>query len=136
MKKDSSWKILLIFGIITIIVFGIIRLNNDYMDFKTRKCVVLNKLTTSGGYKSSGDFYLVLKEEKGIIFDLIVCPSTFSQSKVGDTKFFNLRDFDIKQTPKNNLLYFFGEVIFGTVGFVFIVAGMILLFLSKKQNIE
>ena len=39
-------------GIVSTIIFGIIFYNNDYMEFKDRKCIVLDKMTTNGGYKS------------------------------------------------------------------------------------
>lgn len=110
-------------GIVATIIFGIIYYNNDYMEFKDRKCIVLDKMTTTGGYKSLSNFYLVLKEERGIVFDLIVSPATFSQSKIGDTKYFNLRQLEIRQTPINNAIYFFGSVIFGVIAFVCLIGG-------------
>lgn len=128
--KQTMTKI----GIVATIIFGIIYYNNDYMEFKYRKCIVLDKMTTTGGYKSSGHFYLVLKEERGIVFDLIVSPATFSQSKIGDTKYFNLRQLEIKQTPMNNVIYFFGSVIFGLTGFVFLIGGWIFLKFSSDDD--
>lgn len=112
-----------IVGFISLIIFGIIYYNNDYMDFKVRKCIVMDKMTTTGGSRSSGAFYLVLKEERGIVFDLIVSPATFSQSKMGDTKYFNLRELEIKQTPMNNAIYFFGYVFFGALAFACLFCG-------------
>lgn len=102
------------------------------MEFKDRKCLVIDKLKTSGTYRYSGKFYLILKEERGIKFDLEVSPATYSQSKIGQSKYFNLRNMDIKQTLKENIIYFFGQVIFGTVGFVCLIAGLI--FINIKWN--
>jgi len=96
-----------IIALICFIIAGIISYNNDYLDRKDRRCVVLDKLESFGGHKSSSHFYLILKEERGIIFDLIVSPATYSQSKVGETLVFNLKQMDIRQTPKENLIYFF-----------------------------
>jgi hypothetical protein len=127
--KQTMTKI----GIVATIIFGIIYYNNDYMGFKDRKCIVLDKMTTTGGHKSSGHFYLVLKEERGIVFDLIVSPATFSQSKIGDTKYFNLRQLEIKQTPLNNAIYFFGSVIFGVIGFVCLIGGWLFLKFSPTN---
>ena len=106
--------------IFSLTLFLIIYVNNDYMKSKERKCTIVDKLTTSDGYKHSGNFYLVLKEEQGHVFDIIVSPSTYSQSDVGDIKMFNLRQIDIKQTVKENLIYFFGQVIFGTIGICYL----------------
>jgi hypothetical protein len=128
--KQTMTKI----GIVATIIFGIIYYNNDYMEFKDRKCIVLDKMTTTGGYKSSGHFYLVLKEERGIVFDLIVSPATFSQSKIGDTKYFNLRQLEIKQTPMNNAIYFFGPAIFGVIGFVCLICGWVFLKFSSDDD--
>lgn len=100
---------------IVIILFAITSLwiitNNTYMDFKIRKCVILNKIITPPGYKQSANLYLVLKEERGIVFDLIVAPATYTQHNVGDTIYFNLRDFDIRQTPRDNVIFFFGQIV-------------------------
>ena len=125
---------LLVVGLLSLIIFGIIYYNNDYMEFKERKCVVLDKMITSGGYKSSGCFYLVLKEEKGVIFDLIVSPATFSQSKIGDIKHFNLRQLEIKQTSTDNLIYLFGSIIFGVISFVCLIGGLILKYIIEKVS--
>ena len=127
MKENAVTKI----GIVATIIFGIIYYNNDYMEFKDRKCIVLDKMTTAGGYKSSGRSYLVLKEERGIVFDLMVSPAVFSQSKIGDTKHFSLRQLEIKQTPMNNAIYFVGSVIFGAIGFVCLI-GVVLYRLYNK----
>lgn len=113
---------MLIIGLIAMTTFIIIHTNNYYMEYKDRKCVVLDKLTTNGGYKSSGNFYLVLKEERGIKFDIIVSPTTYSQAKKNEIIHFNLRQFDIKQTSRENIIYFFGTVITGAIGFICLFA--------------
>lgn len=112
-------------GIVATIIFGVICYNNDYMEYKDRKCIVLDKLTSPSGRRNSGDFYLVLKEERGIVFDLRVSPATYSQSKIGKIKYFSLRQFDIKQTAMNNVIYWFGTVFFGILSFVCLIGGWI-----------
>lgn len=97
---------------ILFVVSGIFVFNNDYTKHKEIKCVVLDKMTTTGGYKSSGQFYLILKEEGGIIFDIVASPSTFYKLKIGKTYYFNLRKFDFNQTPEENFLYFGTVLIF------------------------
>ena len=133
MKKYFTNGVTIV-GFISLIIFGIIYYNNDYMEFKDRKCIVLDKMTTTGSYKSSGHFYLVLKEERGIVFDLIVSPATFSKAKNGDIKYFNLRQLEIKQTPMNNAIYFFGSVIFGVIGFVCLIGGWVFLKFSCDDD--
>lgn len=121
----------IIFGLTFILAGLIIWLNNDYMTYNSEKCVVLDKLTTNGGYKRSGQFYLVLQTDKNQVFDLSVTPATFSQSKIGDVRTFNVRPFDIKQSPIENALYFFGQVIVFAIGSVCVIFEIIfrLLFL-------
>jgi len=74
----------------------------------------------------------VLKEERGIVFDLIVSPAAFSQSKIGDTKYVSLREMDIKQTPIENLIYVFAYIIFGGISLVALVTGWVEYKFNKK----
>lgn len=112
-------------GAVLSITAAVIHFNNDYMTFKERECLVIDKMTTTGGYKSSGRFYLVLKEDRGIIFDQIVSPATFSQAGISEKITFDLRQFDIKQTLRENVIYFFGEIILACVGVGLIAIGLI-----------
>jgi hypothetical protein len=107
MKKKSIFVWYIVIFALNISYFTVFY-NNEYMRYEVRKCVVLDKLTTTGGYKYSGQFYLILQEERGIKFDLIVSPTTFSQHKKDDIVYFNLRNMDINQTFKENIIYFFG----------------------------
>lgn len=88
------------------------------MTFKDRNCVVVDKIQSNGTYKHDGNFYLVLREERGIVFDIIVDAATYTQAKKDKIITFNLRQFDIKQTPKENILYFFGTIIVLIVGLI------------------
>jgi hypothetical protein len=81
------------------------------MEFKVRNCIILNKVMSPAGYKHSSNFYLILKEEQGIVFDQIVAPSTYTQHEIGDKIRFDLRNFDIKQTHKENIIFFLGQLI-------------------------
>lgn len=96
--------------VINVLYFAIFY-NNEYMRFRERKCIVLDKLPTPDGYKRSSRLYLILKEERGIVFDQMVSPATFSQHKKDDIIYFDLRNMDIEQTTKDNVIYFFGSVI-------------------------
>ena len=105
-------------GVVIIIIFVCGFLKNDYMTFKDRNCVVVDKIQSNGTYKHDGNFYLVLREERGIVFDIIVDAATYTQAKKDKIITFNLRQFDIKQTPKENILYFFGTIIVLIVGLI------------------
>lgn len=115
----------IIAALICLICFSIIRYNDDYMVSKPTKCIVLDKLTTTGGHKSSGSFYLVLKTEK-TIFDLIVSPATFSQSEIGQSITFNLRQFDIRQNLTDNIIFFFSEIILLSVSVALLITSFII----------
>jgi len=113
-------------GIIFLIATIALSYSSDYMQFKDRACVVVDKMQTAGGYKASGQFILILKDEQNRTFDRYVAASTYSQAIVGNMYKFNLREFDIKQTPTNNTIYFFGYCTFLTVTIVFLFLGIVL----------
>ena len=112
-----------IIGIIATIIFCAIQYNNDYMEFKDRKCTVLDKVQTPGGYKTPGRFYLVLRDERGIVFDMPVAVSTYSQAIKGSTMYFNVRQLEIKQSSSENLIYFVGPVVMASCAIVCFIFG-------------
>lgn len=57
------------------------------------------------------EFIAVMKTEDGIIFDRRVSAAFFSQTQKGDKIVLSLRPFDIKQTFRDNLIFFFGAVV-------------------------
>lgn len=95
------------------------------MKFKPRKCIVLGQSTIPGTYKYPGQFYLVLREERGIVFDVPVSAATYSQSKNDSTMTFNLRQMDIQQTFRENAIYFFGQIFLGVFGMAGLFAGFL-----------
>jgi hypothetical protein len=128
--SKTLFGLAIVFGLITYIFDQ----HNTYMRFKQRKCIILDKLITPPGYKHSADLYLVLKEERGIVFDLNVAPATYSQHKIGDTIHFTLRDFDIKQTRRDNTIYFFGQVLLFAISTTLTIAALgSLAFKSARQ---
>ena len=124
MKNITTW-ILYIIGITITVLYFTIFYNNEYMKFKIRRCVVLDKLPSEGGYKHSENFYMVLREERGIVFDMIVSPATYSQHKRDEVVYFNLRESDINQTPRDNAIYFFGSIIMMICTVLFFVLAVI-----------
>jgi len=87
----------------TCVISGIIMLlvllatPQEYLKEKPRKCLVVSKLATEGGYKVSGHFIMVLKElDQNIYFDLTVSPTTYALNNVGDTVIFNLTEHRLK----------------------------------------
>lgn len=107
--------------IISISVFAVIEYNNEYLKDSRRKCKVLDKVQSRGGYRSGEHFYLILKEERKIVFSLIVSPATYSQAEIGSSIYFKLRQFDIKQTTKENVIYVFCYLFFGFLSLVLVL---------------
>jgi hypothetical protein len=121
-------KIITLIGSCLLIAFWVLQYHNNYMEYKVRNCVVLDKIQANG---RSDNFYLVVKSE-GIVFDVSVRPHEYSQRKVGGNVNVNLRNFDIRQTPKENLIYFFIPSILGAAIIGCFVA--ILVILIVKWN--
>ena len=100
------------------LVGAIFLARNDYMSYRDFNVVVDAKEMIPGSYKSSG--YPVISywaPEQAIKFDQRVTVGTYSGSSIGDKHVINIRPFDMKQTPMQNLLYFFLPVLLGSIGF-------------------
>lgn len=123
----------LILGLVSLFIFGVIHYNNDYMEYRDRKCVILGKMIIPGSYKRSGRCELSLKDEKGRIFDLPVTSSTYMMANTGKVIHFSLRDHDIHQTEKDNIIYFFGEAIFVVLGTVMSLLGIVWYWSQKRK---
>ncbi len=119
-------------GILPFIVFLFIHFNNDYMENKIRKCTVLGKVQSPGKYSSA--FYVILKDERGIVFDHYSSASSYYMAEKGQVKYYNLRDFDINQTPKDNIIFFIGELLFGVIGVILMLVGSIILIIDLKNK--
>ncbi len=83
----------------------------------------------SSGKHPSYRHILILKEEHDRLFDIEVSPTTYFQAIEGGVMYFNLREFDIKQTSKNNILYFFGPII----SFGISLGGLLFGYLERKD---
>jgi len=103
-KINSFLKV----GIVSLILFLVLIYSDgyiNYMEFKKIDCTVMDHVTSQG--KNSTTFFLVLKDPQGRLFDNVVPPTDYSQCKNGKTYTMKLREFDIRQTPKKNILYMF-----------------------------
>lgn len=119
-KQLFSW-----IAIVSFIGFGILCYTNDYMSKKETKCLLLDKVETAGGHKRSGRMYLILQSPNGTKFDINASPTAYSQTQIGKYYVFELREFDIKQTPIKNLIYFFGPIVTLAISMGFFVASVI-----------
>lgn len=78
--------------------------NNDYMTFKTYNATLTHKYQLSS-YKRVN--FIHVYKSGNISFDERVSATFYSNSVIGDKYKIKLRQFDIKQTSIQNILYFF-----------------------------
>lgn len=129
---------------IAALVFAIIPFiwnsQNTYMETKVIPVEVVELISgQSTGKYSKLEFIAVYKDEQGRVFDRHVSPSFYTLLNKGDTIAIEIREMDIKQTTKDNLIWFFGTVLLvsiGITGFITcIVFGVACLIDERKNNV-
>ncbi|UPW39309.1 thioredoxin [Escherichia phage vB_EcoM_ESCO47] len=113
---------------------------NTYMETKVIPVEVVELISgQSTGKYSKLEFIAVYKDEQGRVFDRHVSPSFYTLLNKGDTIAIEIREMDIKQTTKDNLIWFFGTVLMfsiGITGFITcIVFGVAYLIDERKNNV-
>ena len=103
----------------------------DYRTEKETKCVLLDKLETVEGSRKHlrSAFYFVLEDTKGRKFDISVGITDYSQTEIGDTIYFNLKESQIQGNSKLNGIDVLGVFIFILSILVLIVS--VLVFYNK-----
>ena len=108
-------------GILLIFLFiGLVN-SSQYNIEKTRKCIVKEKMPMNDKY---GTLVLVLQEERGIVFDVKVSPSTFYKATRNGVMYFELSEQDITKLEKYNF-YQLGKTIICIIGIIFIFIGLV-----------
>ncbi|WPK35868.1 thioredoxin [Escherichia phage AV117] len=129
---------------IAALVFAIIPFiwnsQNTYMETKVIPVEVVELISgQSTGKYSKLEFIAVYKDEQGRVFDRHVSPSFYTLLNKGDTIAIEIREMDIKQTTKDNLIWFFGTVLLVSIcitGFITcIVFGITYLIDERKNNV-
>ncbi|EFE4843465.1 hypothetical protein CG521_001770 [Escherichia coli] len=113
---------------------------NTYMETKVIPVEVVELISgQSTGKYSKLEFIAVYKDEQGRVFDRRVSPSFYTLLNKGDTIAIEIREMDIKQTTKDNLIWFFGTVLLVSIcitGFITcIVFGIAYLIDERKNNV-
>lgn len=100
----------------SLFIIYIVSLFNTYTTFNQYNLDVKELYSgLSGGKYPRTEFIAVLKTDDGILFDRRISPTLFSQIHKGDKIVLELRPIDIKQTPRDNLIWFFGYIVFVTI---------------------
>lgn len=115
---------------IAALVFAIIPFiwnsQNTYMETKVVPVEVVELISgQSTGKYSKLEFIAVYKDEQGRLFDRHVSPSFYTLLNKGDTIAIEIREMDIQQTTRDNLIWFFGTVLIfaiGIMGFIICVS--------------
>ena len=86
----------------------------DYINEKETECVLLEKLETVEGSRKHlrSAFYFVLEDTKGRKFDISVGITDYSQTEIGDTIYFDLKESQIQENSKLNGIEFLGILMF------------------------
>ncbi|MFA5023887.1 MAG: hypothetical protein WC523_02935 [Patescibacteria group bacterium] len=115
-KEKEPWPlslkvllIILIYLILTIfasVYLAWITKKSGYMSYRDIKVTVVGHQI--GEHNS---LYLIVKNKEWGIFEIRVSPTTYNVRRNGDQTYFSLRESDIKQTLKKNLIYSEGQII-------------------------
>lgn len=110
--------------------------NNDYMTPRDYTVTVIDKFKEERCHKHGCNLYLkgLFKTVDGDFFDLDLTMASYNRLVIGGTAVFEERPFDIKQTPKENILYFFGPVVLFSITLV--VLGVTLLYMYERYRIR
>lgn len=107
-------------GVIAISILGVVSLynsQNDYTTYRDYDVTVVNTFTGTTG-RSSLQFIAVYELPNGQRFDKFISASTYASIKPGDNFRVNLRPFDVKQTTKDNILWFFGAAVLNSLAII------------------
>lgn len=111
-----------------------IMLNNDYMSARDVAVTVMERNIVPKTSKVSEKKELVYKSDDGIIFRQRVSESTYKTSPIGEQYKVYVRPFDMKQTVKENAIFFFGPIFIGTLSMGFAISAMIAFFERRSRR--
>ena len=136
MSKAKNFLINLIVVTAITLLFLVLDHYNDYMTEKPYHLTVTNMYSgESGGKHNSLKFIVVYKTENEVYFDNYVSASEYSRTHVGDTVIKNFRPFDVVQTTKDNIIWFFLVAVLLTsvliAGWIVTFAHLIAIFTTK-----
>ena len=108
----------ILFSIACILSAIALHYSSDYMQYRDVPVTFIDRHLDESCSKSNcrDRFIGLFKTSEGVFFDREVSYYTYSQMHIGEEFTLNLRRFDIKQTPWENAIWFFGVVILFAIG--------------------
>lgn len=125
----SFWHLLA--GVLLVSITVYLWETDSYGKFRDVEVTVVDRLASQGRY--SATFYLIVENDEYGRFDIPVRPTLYQTAKNGEKLVFNLRPFDIRQTPYNNMVYVFGQIIIWIL-LAFYIVGCIVEFFKKPPD--
>lgn len=108
----------ILFSVACILSAIALHYSSDYMQYKDVPVTFVDRHLDESCSKSScrDRFVGLFKTNEGVFFDREISYYTYSQMHLGEKFTLNLRRFDIKQTPWENAVWFFGVAILFATG--------------------
>jgi hypothetical protein len=110
--------------VLSLLLFMVIKNLDTYTVGQDSNVEILDKIKTNAGYKVPARFLFIVKDNQGRVFHLNVSPSSYSQTKIGEHKTFNISEQDIGYSTKGFFIYVLPMLILLTsagLSFVFIL---------------
>ena len=115
-------------------MFWVTRSYDTYTVGKPTRIQVLDKINTNAAYRVPSKFLLIVKNEEGRVFDLNVSPSTYSQTKIGEYKTFNISGQDMEITGRGFFIYVFPSLILLGSAFASFIVLLINIFVEDNKQ--
>lgn len=119
--KDRSTIVSFIIAILLAISSTWVWVNNDYSTYRDVPVTFIDKFAQESCHKGSchDRFIGLFRTDEGVIFDRPISAYMFRQMHLQEKFTLNLRPFDIKQTPMDNVFWLFGPMILHIVTVIF-----------------
>lgn len=131
--RQYKWPLYWVVVLLVLTPLAALYLSNDYMTPRDVNVTVDAKMVLAAKSNKSHDRLMISywNSEEKILFDREVSLGTFASAVIGDKRVVYVRPFDMKQTGKQNLLFFFLPVLFVSVVVALIISPLIERFLLK-----
>lgn len=114
--ERSTWTDVWVSGLVALVLVGLalwMANNNDYMTYRDYPVTFIDRSAPTSCHKGScrANHTGLFKLEDGTFFERPIGVYMYTQMHLGEKFNLNLRPMDIKQTPANNVKWFFMPII-------------------------